>query len=265
MRRITVDKSVLVRRFSRSMATYECAAVVQRDMAEQLVADVRRIAGADRFDRVVELGCGTGLLTRRLLENCRVSDLVLNDLVPECERTAGWVREHEPHVTVQFLRGDMEDVEFPDEQDLIVSSAVLQWAADLPSLLKRLVGCLRPDGILAMASFGPSNLCEVSQLTGSSLRYWSAAEWRTALAADCRVLNGSDDTRTLWFSSAREVVQHLKQTGVNALDSRPWSSSKILEFCRTYESTFGEEGKVPLTYHPVFLVARRAGSRGSGT
>ena len=103
MQRITADKRVLTRRFSRSMATYESAAVVQRGMAAHLIDELRLVSGADRFDNVLELGCGTGMLTWLLLENCRLSRLILNDLVPECERTARRARLMKPAVIARFL------------------------------------------------------------------------------------------------------------------------------------------------------------------
>jgi malonyl-ACP O-methyltransferase BioC len=239
------------------MPTYERAAVVQQEMAAQIVAELRSVAATDRFDNVLELGCGTGLLTRRLLDQCRLSRLILNDLAPECERTARLARRRTPNAIVRFMQGDMEALAFPDDQDLIVSSAVFQWATNPCDLLERVAGLLRPGGVLAMASFGPSNLREVSGLTGLSLRYWSVKKWREALAENYEVLSGSEDTRTLWFSSAHEVLRHLRHTGVNALDSEAWSPSKIRRFCRTYEATFGRNGGVPLTYHPVFIVARK--------
>lgn len=160
-------------------------------------------------------------------------------------------------VSLEFVPGDMEAVEFPYPQDLIVSSAVLQWVADPRGLLLRMAGLLRPGGVLALASFGPSNLREVSELTGLSLRYWPLEEWRATLAENYAVLSGSEGTRTLWFASACEVLRHLRYTGVNALDSEAWSPSKAQRFCSSYEATFGRNGSVPLTYHPVFIVARK--------
>ncbi|MBM4143916.1 MAG: malonyl-ACP O-methyltransferase BioC [Lentisphaerae bacterium] len=263
MRCMSADKRTLARRFARGMATYDGAAVVQREMAERLVAELLSAPGAGRFDRVLELGCGTGLLTQRLLARCRPARLVLNDLVMECEGTARRMRRQAPGVPVQFVHGDMETVAFPHPQDLIASSAVLQWAADSRALLTRMAGLLEPGGLLAIASFGPSNLREVSQLTGVSLRYWSCGEWQAALAEHHVVLSGREELRTLWFPSARDVLRHLKQTGANALDSGPWPPARVAWFCRTYEATFGQDGRVPLTYHPVFMVARKRSDGGS--
>lgn len=263
MHRVAVDKAALARRFSRSMATYERAAAVQSEMADELVDDLLSAAGAERFDRVLELGCGTGLLTERLIEKCRPRSLVLNDLVGKCAETARRAQLRSPAVTVQFVEGDMEAATFPQPQDLVASSAVLQWAADPVALLARMAGLLCKGGVLAVATFGLQNLREVSELTGSSLPYRTADEWRRILCGRYEVLRLREDLRTLWFTSAREVLRHLKETGVNSLDARPWPPSKTVQFCRDYEAAFGRAGKVPLTYHPIFMIARKRGDEGS--
>ncbi len=121
----------------------------------------------------------------------------------------------------------------------------------------RMAGLLRPGGVLAVASFGPSNLCEVHRLSGLALPYPSLDEWRTALAGHSEVLVAREDMRTLWFPSAHDMLRHLKETGVDALDAQPWGAGKAIRFCKAYAGTFGRDGIVPLTYHPVFLVARK--------
>jgi len=257
MQRITADKRMLARRFRRGMATYEGAAVVQSEMAAALVADLLSASATDRFEHVLELGCGTGLLTGRLVDHCRLSCLVLNDLVAESGESVQRVLRRKPGVMVTFVPGDMETIDLPDDQDLVISNAVLQWAADPPSLLRRMTRLLRTGGVLALASFGPANLLELSAVAGLSLHYPSLAQWHASLAGDYEVLSGRETLRTLWFPSAGAVLRHLKETGVNALATQPWPPAKIMRFCRTYETTFGRQAEVPLTYNPVFIIARK--------
>ncbi len=255
---VVIDKTMLVRRFARGMGTYDGAAVVQKEMAARLMAGLASAPVADGFGNVLELGCGTGVLTGLLLDDSRLKRLVLNDLVPACAQTACQARQHRPDITVQFVPGDMETVALPGENDLIIAGAVLQWASDPLRLLRRLAELLRPGGVLAMASFGPSNLCEITRLTGLSLHYRSVADWHGLLADHYTVLSSGEAMRTLWFASAHEVLRHLQQTGVNALDTSPWPPARIRRFCRTYAETFGRDGAVPLTYHPVYLTARKS-------
>ena len=257
MRRIAVNKRFLAQRVARSRPLYEQAATIQREMAARLIAMLRDVAGTDSFENVLELGCGTGLATRQLLANCRMRRLVLNDLVPEYAQTAQDAQQQSPGLAVEFLPGDMEVITLPEGLDLIVSNAVVQWAEDLPALLHRLAQALRPGGILALATFGPSNLREVSRLTGFALPYRSRVAWRAWLADGWDVLCVKEETRTLKFACACDVLRHLRQTGVNALQSQPWTRARILDFFRKYEATFEKNGRVPLTYHPLFLIAQK--------
>ena len=257
MRWVTVDKDVVAQRFSRSMATYENEAVVQREMAAQLTDRLIQSAGTDCFENVLELGCGTGLLTRYIADKCRIRRMILNDLVPGCEQTAQLTRQRYPGVTVQFIEGDMETAAFPLDQDLIVSNAVIQWAADLRGLTDRMATRLKPGGILAVGTFGPGHFHELAELTDLSLRYGSVDEWRSVLADNYEMLSGTEHTRILHFSGARDVLSHLQRMGANSLDRLPWSPKKLTGFCREYDARFSRDGKTPLSYHSVLIVARK--------
>jgi len=251
------NKRLIARRFARSVATYDDAALVQAGMAQQLTHVLPRVAADDTFDRVLELGCGTGLLTSLIVQRFKVQRLALNDLVPDLadrtkRRAAGL-----SGLRIELRPGDMETVNLPDEQDLVISNAVLQWAADPETMLGKMLGAVRPGGLLAMATFGPRNLTEVSKLTGCSLHYLSLSAMQALLAADSELLLCRERLHTLWFDSAYHVLQHLKDTGVNSLRQQIQSPRAVRAFCKRYEAEFGRGSRIPLSYHPILLIARR--------
>jgi trans-aconitate 2-methyltransferase len=99
--------------------------------------------------RVVDLGCGTGELTRRLADHLPGSDVLGIDNSPEmlerahkCERPG-----------LRFAPGAIEDA--GGEWDIIFSHAALQWVDDHDALIPRLFALLRPGGQLAVQM--PSN------------------------------------------------------------------------------------------------------------
>jgi malonyl-ACP O-methyltransferase BioC len=252
---VTVDKQVLAQRVGRSAARYDRAAVVQAEMAERLVSDVLEWAGTGEFESVLEPGCGTGLLTRRLAERCRIGRLVLNDLAGVVgQRLAAGLAGG---LEVDFVPGDMEIVGFPGSYDLIVSNAAFQWVDDPGALIRRLTGMLRPGGVLAITAFGPENLGEVAELTAVSLRYLTLVDWRRMVETACDVLMAHEARRVMRFESASDVLRHLRDTGVNALDPGGWPHGKTRRLCRDYEARFGRNGEVPLTYHPLWLIGRK--------
>ena len=71
-----VDKDLISKRFSKAVGTYDGAAAVQDAIAERMVSllqyhDGRRGTAADgrnAVGKVLEIGCGTGLFTRKFLK-----------------------------------------------------------------------------------------------------------------------------------------------------------------------------------------------------
>jgi trans-aconitate 2-methyltransferase len=98
---------------------------------------------------VVDLGCGTGELTRRLAGALPGSDVLGLDRSPEMlARAAGHARP-----SLRFESGAIEDA--GGSWDLIFSHAALQWVEDHSTLIPRLLSLLRPGGQLAVQV--PSN------------------------------------------------------------------------------------------------------------
>ena len=99
--------------------------------------------------KCVDLGCGTGELTRRMADTLPESNVLGIDSSPQMlERTGEYVREG-----VRFELGDMAKLK--GKWDLIFSNAALQWSEDHEELIPYLFGCLNPGGQIAVQV--PSN------------------------------------------------------------------------------------------------------------
>ncbi|WP_417914597.1 malonyl-ACP O-methyltransferase BioC [Candidatus Electronema sp. JM] len=244
-----VDKDLLRQQFQRAAVSYEKQAVVQQQAAERLLELL-----IQQPQRVLEIGCGSGLLTRRLLAKFNsIEELVLNDLVPDFASRLGLVSP-----ALRFLPGDIETLPLPGSFDLIISSSALHWLHDLNSLLDKLAAHLAPGGWLAFSLYGPENLHEIRELTGIGLKYRSHAELEEALRRRFRLLHSSRQIETLHFSSPQEVLRHLRETGVNSLSRSPWSRAKLEQFCAEYRRRFSADGGVTLTYDSLYFLAQNA-------
>jgi trans-aconitate 2-methyltransferase len=99
--------------------------------------------------RVVDLGCGTGELTRRLADALPGSEVVGIDSSPEMlERAREQAREG-----LCFELGAIETVE--GKLDLVFSHAAIHWVDDQRALIARLLSLLTPGGQLVVQL--PSN------------------------------------------------------------------------------------------------------------
>ena len=97
------------RSFRRGLASYHQHASAQADIAARLVQILRGHGAPDRFENVLEFGCGTGHLTRPLLQRVDIHHLTLNDLVAEAAPGLGALTAHRSDRT-HFTFGPIETV-----------------------------------------------------------------------------------------------------------------------------------------------------------
>lgn len=261
-----MDKEFVRERFSKAAGTYDDNAVVQRMMAGRLY-ELLAGEGGTRFGRVLEIGCGTGCLSRVFLEHCRPERMWLNDLCPEME---SFVSDLLSDRTC-FFAGDAEKSDLPDGLDLIMSSSVMQWFVDLPGFFRKCassLGNMGGGGMLAFSTFGKRNLEEIQALEGTSLEYLTAGELTEMLEPMFDVLVTEENTVRLEFASPMDVLRHLKDTGVTGLKKEPWTRGRLESFCRRYAEEFPAASHsgdaVRLTYHPMFFVCRKRHSKRYG-
>jgi trans-aconitate 2-methyltransferase len=96
--------------------------------------------------RVVDLGCGTGELTRALHERTRAGSTVGLDSSPQMlKRSADHTGDG-----LTFELGDIAEWAPSVPVDLIFSNAALQWIDDHDALFARLTNALSPGGQLAV-------------------------------------------------------------------------------------------------------------------
>lgn len=240
------------RSFSRSFETYHDTASQQAWVANQLVTELRRLGTPDRFASAFELGCGTGHLTRRLRQSFGFDTLCLNDLAPQARETAD-------AAGATFVAGDAREVAWPEGIDLLASASMIQWMDDLAPLLKRATRALAPGGWLAISGFGPEQFRELTHI-GTSARAPGLCRPEDLVAAvDGRleVLAMGEDLRQSHFASPRGVLEHLRKTGVNGRAQKTWTKSTLAQFTTDYIRHFETSKGVSLTYHPVWMIARK--------
>lgn len=125
-----------------SPAQYERFRDERTQPFHDLVALVRRAPGM----RVVDLGCGTGELTRRLHETLGARETLGIDSSPAMLEKA----RAQAGAGLRVEQGDIADFRADGAFDLVFSNAALHWVAGHEELFPRLAGALTPDGQLAV-------------------------------------------------------------------------------------------------------------------
>ncbi|KQX21628.1 MULTISPECIES: methyltransferase domain-containing protein [unclassified Sphingomonas] len=143
---------------------YDSAAIVQRAAAERLAGTVAALR-LPEHPRILELGCGTGFVTRAIDRAVGGARWTISDIAPAMVDRARARLGLDADYRV--LDGEAVDPAI-GPFDLIVSGMAFQWFADLPAALARLAALLAPGGALAFSTMAEGSL----------------AEWTEALAAE---------------------------------------------------------------------------------
>ena len=253
-----LDKHRLLAHFARAAGTYDGAAVLQREIADRMLARldlVKPVPGV-----VLDAGCGTGYCARALARRYRGARILGLDLAApmaaRARRAAGWFARP------RFVCGDIERLPLPAAGlDLVVSNLTLQWC-NLDRALTELRRVLRPGGLLMFTSFGPDTLGELRSA-------WRAADPGLHVHAfvdmhdvgDALLRNGfadpvmDVDRVTMTYANVEQLLRDLKALGAtNAARGRARAltgKSRYARFKSAYQA-LARDGRVPATYEVVY-------------
>jgi malonyl-ACP O-methyltransferase BioC/dethiobiotin synthase len=157
-------------RFGAAASRYEDHAAIQRITAERLASDIALLP-LPPCPRILEIGCGTGLLTQALARRLGPADWTVTDISPAMLAAARRGPALPGSARYQTLDGEHPDG-LTGSYDLICSSLAVQWFADLNAGLARLAALLAPGGHLAVAT-----------LAAGTFREWQAAHRAAGLEA----------------------------------------------------------------------------------
>jgi malonyl-CoA O-methyltransferase len=289
---LAVDKSALAQQFSGAAGSYDTWATAQAEIAAELV---RRIpdgfgmrpngtssASLPEAPLIVELGCGTGLLTAHLLEHyprARLAGIDLaSGMVEHCRRHFA----DEPRAS--FVMGDVEDgrvlsalaacrarrsdsAQLP-LASLIASSCVAQWFTELAATLRLWTRTLAPGGLMAFACLLEGSFCELEAAYLEALGCGfpglplpsSEAVPRLFRAAGLRTLRVDEATVTACYASSREALRSFRQIGAvfeGQPGHQPLGPAALRSLLARYDRRRTAQGLSPVTHRVQYIVAER--------
>lgn len=218
---------------------YDRFAVAQKIAAKKLAELLKNFGSS--FESAYEIGCGSGILTKHLEDEFQIAHLTLNDLYKAA-----------PMQRFEFQIGDIQTLSIPYKLNLIASSSVLQWIDDLENLFVKIHAALDADGIFAAALFTEGTLRELENFTHQGIRYKTSDEISALLPKNFEVLDLVEEACTISFDTLHDLLDSLKQTGVNNLQGTfQLTKNSFREMERYFE------GKFQLTYKFTAFVAKK--------
>jgi trans-aconitate 2-methyltransferase len=222
-------------------ATYDRVADPQEEWGREVLT--RLDPSGD--ESALDAGCGSGRVTRHLLELLPRGRVIGVDGSPSMIEHAR--QNLEPfRDRVELRVGDLLDLEVSEPVDIVFSNATFHWIGDHARLFGRLFAALAPGGVIEAQCGGEGNV----------------AEWKRAIEASegderfAAYLRGMPDTH--YFPSVGDTETRLRRVGFG--DVRVWLERKTVrpseprEFVRAVGLTRHLE-QLPADLHDEFVGA----------
>lgn len=245
-----IDKERAAESFGRRRDTYERNARVQTTIVDNLTRLMQHYnidsCMAVPGHATLEVGSGTGLLTRYLERHAPASSLHLWDIAADAYATPG--------ADVRCCDAEIEITRtLPERFDVIVSASTLQWFNSPRRFLSECARVLRPGGWLVVSAFSRGNLEEIAQVTGRQLPLPSVEVWRDMIPESLQVVEFTAHTAELIFEHPMDVFRHLRLTGVNGLGEM--NPGQLRRAIADYPMRL--DGRYYLTYRPFIFIAKK--------
>ncbi len=259
-----VDKCALAQQFSGAAHRYDVWATAQAEIAAGLIP---QLPAEFTPSLMIDLGCGTGLLSAKLLQRYPAASLVGIDLA------AGMVEHCRKHLgtnpQARFVTGDVEDCGMLLPQaTLIASSCVAQWFADLPATIGMWAQSLAPGGLMAFACLLQGSFCELEAAYYEALQC-SFRGLRLPTPETIPMLfraNGlnpilcMEDCVTAHYGSSRAALRSFQQIGAvfqGQPDHKSLGPAAVRRLISFYDRHVDPQGMAPVTHRVQYVIAER--------
>lgn len=257
-----IDKKMVAQSFSRAAERYDDVAHLQRQVGALLLEQIP----PQDYRYALDIGCGTGQLTRRLRDFAQ--HITALDMAPGM---LAFARTHHADAIDAFVCADADALPFASAQfDLVFSNFALQWCASLPALLQQLHRQMRDQGVLAFSLPGENTLWELKQS-------WQQADpghvhvndFHTLQSVEAAVreagferVHVQQNRQTLYYPSARALTAELKTLGAHNANTgrstRLTGKQRLSAFLQAYETLRTPQG-LPASWDIITVIARRRG------
>jgi len=248
-----LDKNEISQNFSRSAPDYEKHALLQKQLADELLRDLSTHQPINPTT-ILDLGCGTGYLTRQLAELFPKAEVIGIDIAP------GMIEEAQSRKEQQNLKYEIGDGEMPffaeNHFDLVVSNASLQWM-DIGKALSSVTRIVADKGYFIFNTFGARTLFEMRE-SGFRVNDFVPLENIKKLAAkDFRVERLESRLVTQSFPGTRGLLLHLKAIGAWGRDKGEKKAREVASAFSRYRKAFSQEGQLLASYEVIAAILQK--------
>ncbi len=237
--------------FNKASASYDEYAFLQKEIATRLDAKLEVIASNSSV--ILDLGAGTGLLSKLLLQRFPDSQLLCLDFAQQSLAS---------NPSTNKICADANHLPLIDGSiDIIASNLMMQWCFNLNKLFIECHRVLKSNGLLLFSTFGTDTLKELK-------KSWAIVDNKIHVnkfvdmhdIGDQLLQNGFQspvmeaEVLTITYQHVSDLLKDLKGIGAQTVNGRNkslTSKNKFQSMIRMYES-YRQNGKLPATYEVLY-------------
>lgn len=195
MSSVKIKKEEVKNSFNKASKTYDLFASLQKDVAEKLLNSIDLHLSNKVENKILDIGCGTGFVTKNLKikhpkDQIYAIDLAHNMALETFNKTK-----------TNVLTGDMDDLPFKDSSfNLITSSLCYQWTCDLGKSFLEAHRTLKKDGSFYFTTFTKGTLKELNSSINEVTQ------------------NNNLQREEIIFSQEDEIIETLEKTGFKNIE-----------------------------------------------
>jgi len=254
---------MIANRFSAAAETYDRHARPQLALAQSVVSMLPEMYP----DQILELGCGTGQLTRLITQ--RFPEVPV-DAVDIAEKMIEHCRSLFTDIPqVNWRVDDAQTFWGGDRYPLIVSSSALHWVADLRATCANIFECLEPGGTFALGMMLDGTLRELHDLRDEiapektpEVTLPGYEEVKACLQdAGFGVERRKHSEEEIIYDSAKDFLKAIHEQGVTggtvSTGNAPLTRKELSQLVADYQEAYASEGGVRATYETAtFLLTK---------
>lgn len=259
-------------RFCAAADTYHRRANIQRRVAKKLMALIAspksELSRPASFARILEIGCGTGVMTK-MLANAFPSARI--DAVDVSRAMIINARRHlAGNRRINLIAADARCLPENEKYPLIMSNCSLHWITPLQIIIKKLGGMLEPGGILAFDVMLRGTFAELNSVRKKIAPHKpprvtlpNKIDVLGAIRKACLTICADKmEIILLEYSSASEMLKQLHEQGVtggnNLRGKHLLTRSELDRLMAGYSKNYKSGNKVFASYRVFYCVAVKA-------
>ncbi|MFZ2314402.1 MAG: methyltransferase domain-containing protein [Gammaproteobacteria bacterium] len=228
--------------FDKSYNTYDQYSYPQQMIGSHLIEKLVNFEKS--ANSIIDLGCGTGLVTKNLADLFAYQDFTAIDL---SDALISKARDRFQSYKITCLQQDFEDINLPaSSQDLVFSNMALHWSSDFSKMFYSINKMLKTGGLIA---FTIPTQGTFQELQGSKNDFLNIPDVISKINAACfDIIECSEGNLKIGFNDWKSALKSIKATGANYLFNKERRSlRKVLSF----------PGNPSLTYVTGYFIARK--------